>query len=135
MGYDVTYLTLEYNLMGSCKLSAPALAQTNSSSTLELRRARQKHGISLEQVIEKTKICMRYLLAIESEEFTQIPGGVFALNYLRQYAEASGFDGDLLIRYYGEKMNPQPKADPPVAEKLGPSDVRGLVRRLFRVPA
>ncbi len=110
----------------------PATAKKNASRTLDLPRARQKSGISLAQVAEKTKICMRYLLAIESEDFTQIPGGVFAINYLRQYAEASGYDPDLLIRYYGEKVNPQAQTPP---SKPASSNVRGLVRRFFGVPA
>ncbi len=91
-----------------------------------LSGARQKKGISLQQVVEKTKISMRYLHAIESEHFTELPGGVFALNYLRQYAEAAGFDAERLVNYYSDKVSPRPR-EAAVAE-----EPRSLFDRLIR---
>jgi cytoskeletal protein RodZ len=106
-------------------MSSPldANAETMSSHT----RTRVRNGISLEQVVEKTKISLRYLHAIEAEDFNQLPGGIFALNYLRQYAEAAGVDPDDLINLYTGKLSPQ---------RIGPSsEPRSFLDRLFRVPA
>ena len=95
-------------------------------------RARQRNGVSLEQVAEQTKISLRFLRAIEIEDFPQLPGGVFAANYIRQYAEASGLDaGDLLERYH-QHLNPPAETAVP---KRQPEQQRGFLDRLFRVPA
>ncbi|MGH9667045.1 MAG: helix-turn-helix domain-containing protein, partial [Bryobacteraceae bacterium] len=56
---------------------------------------------SLEQIAESTKISIRFLRAIEDEDFEKLPGGIFNTSYLRQYAAAIGFDeSDLLAQYH-----------------------------------
>lgn len=90
-------------------------------------KIRLRNGVSLDQVVEKTKISLRYLLAIEAEDFKQLPGGIFTLNYLKQYAEAAGVDADDLISRYSQ-LEPPPR--------MGPStEPRSFLNRLFRVPA
>ena len=81
----------------------PALVLSSGrtgSSTLELGKLRQRKGVSLEQIAETTKISMRFLRAIEDEEFDKLPGGIFATSYLRQYAEAVGLEHAKLIARY-----------------------------------
>jgi cytoskeletal protein RodZ len=63
----------------------------------EIRRAR---GVSLEQIANNTKISTRFLRAIESEEFEKLPGGVFNINYIRQYASAIGFPEETVLAHY-----------------------------------
>jgi cytoskeletal protein RodZ len=56
-----------------------------------------KQGLSLEQIAEATKISMRFLRAIEAENFEEVPGGIYLRSYLRQYAVAVGCNpGELL---------------------------------------
>ena len=56
--------------------------------------------MTLADIAEKTKISPIFLQAIEDEQFSKLPGGVFDRNYLRQYAAAAGIsDGKLLERY------------------------------------
>ena len=93
---------------------------------LDLVRIRKRAGISLEQIAESTKISVRFLRAIEAEEFDQLPGGIFATSYLRQYAAAIGLDEAELLSHYDRKMNPAP---------LGERGNRSLLDRWFRVPA
>ena len=45
---------------------------------LNLARTRERRGISLKQIAESTKISVRFLQAIESEEFGELPGGIFS---------------------------------------------------------
>ena len=73
---------------------------------LDLPRFRKRAGVSLEQIAQSTKISSRFLQAIEGEQFEQLPGGIFSTSYLRQYAEAIGYDEDALVAYYNQKMNP-----------------------------
>ncbi len=69
-----------------------------------LSRVREDSGISLEDVAEKTKISVRFLEAIESAEYEKLPGGIFGVSYLRQYAAAVGLSEDPLLGAYRRRM-------------------------------
>lgn len=57
-----------------------------------LRHERLRHNLSLEQVARETKISARFLQAIEAEDFSKLPGGVFTRSFVRQYARLLGLD-------------------------------------------
>ena len=111
--------------------ASPSLKPNLSPGGVDLSVYRQKAGVSLEQVAAKTKISMRFLRAIESEDFSQLPGGIFNTNYLRQYAQAIGLDEQELLERYTKKMHPRGTA---VAAEQAP-EPRSFLNRLFRVPA
>jgi cytoskeletal protein RodZ len=68
---------------------------------LDLAGLRQKKGISLGQIARETKISVRYLDAIEHGQFSVLPGGIYNISYIRQYARAIDCDvGRLLDRYF-----------------------------------
>src|SRR5271154_3194199 len=92
--------------MPSQKQSAPALAFSPCARRLDLARSRKKAGVSLEDIAEGTKISLRFLRAIEEEEFDKLPGGIFNTSYLRQYAVAIGYDEAELLAHYERKINP-----------------------------
>jgi cytoskeletal protein RodZ len=99
---------------------------------LDLPRFRNKAGVSLEQIVQSTKIGSRFLRAIEGEQFEHLPGGIISTSYLRQYAEAIGYDEDALVAYYKQKMTPlEPITKGPQKE----TGSRGLLFRWFRTPA
>lgn len=56
--------------------------------TAPLAALRHQKGISLHQIAEATKIGVRYLEAIEGGQFTKLPGGIYTVSYIRQYARA-----------------------------------------------
>jgi len=97
--------------------------------TLNLAAVRQKVGVSLEQIAESTKISMRFLLAIEAEEYEKLPGGIFATSYLRQYAAAAGVDECELLADYAAFLNRIAEPDVPL-----PTSARGRLERWFRTP-
>lgn len=103
-------------------------ATASACSQLNLRGSRAKKGLSLEQIAETTKISMRFLKAIEDEEFDKLPGGIFNTSYLKQYAVAIGFDPAKLLSFYDRRTAPQQ-----TAEVLMEPETRGLLR-WFRVP-
>ena len=43
---------------------------------------------------------MRFLLAIESGDFAQLPGGIYNTSYIRQYARHIGYEEAELLAYY-----------------------------------
>ena len=61
---------------------------------------RESRGISLVQIAADTKLSMRFLGAIEDGEFSRLPGGVYDVNYIRQYARAIQFDESQLLDCY-----------------------------------
>lgn len=77
---------------------------------LNLRKFREARHVSLEDISEKTKISVRFLLAIESEEYDKLPGGIFNTSYLRQYAEAVGVEEATLLERYSRKTRSQERA-------------------------
>lgn len=66
-----------------------------------LRRARERRGLALSDVADKTRISPRWIRAIEEAQLDILPAPVFVSGYLRTYARLVGLDGqDLLERYH-----------------------------------
>jgi cytoskeletal protein RodZ len=118
--------------MSKRKRTATPSPKVNLATGIDFSIYRQKAGISLEQVAAKTKISMRFLLAIEAEEFSQLPGGIFNTNYLRQYAQAIGMDEHEILERYAKKTNPPGDE---VEKREQSRETRSFLNRLFRVPA
>jgi cytoskeletal protein RodZ len=66
----------------------------------KFRKAREKKGISLEDVSNVTKISARMLQAIEEEKFDQLPGGVFNKGFIRAYARHVGLNDEEAVNEY-----------------------------------
>jgi cytoskeletal protein RodZ len=113
------------------KPGAPSPPCSACSRPLGLSRLRDRAGISLEAIAAGTKISLRFLRAIEAEEFEQLPGGIFNTSYLRQYAAAIGYDQGHLLAHYELKMNIAPTPEAPQPE----SGSRRFLDRWFGIPA
>ena len=48
-----------------------------AKSHLNLAGARLEKGVTLEEIVQSTRIAGHFLEAIESEDFGQLPGGVY----------------------------------------------------------
>ena len=84
-------------------MSTESIDRVVTCQELNLRGYRQRRGVTLEDISDRTKISPMYLRAIEEENYSDLPGGVFDVNYIRQYAEQIGFDASSLLRRYHEK--------------------------------
>lgn len=71
-----------------------------------LRNAREAKGLSLRAVADLTRIRSVYLQALEDEQFSQLPGAVYARGFLRTYADALGLDADRLMDAYPGAFEP-----------------------------
>ena len=71
---------------------------TAKSQTLE--QLRKQQGVSLQDIAASTKISIMFLEAIEHQQFSKLPGGVFNRSYLRQYAAAAGIAESHVIGMY-----------------------------------
>ena len=61
-----------------------------------LREARIRRRIDLGEVESATKIRVRYLRALENEEWDVLPGGAYTRSFIRTYAGYLGLDGERL---------------------------------------
>ncbi len=61
-----------------------------------LRGERERQGLDLERISQRTRINPRYLEAIEADDLSGLPGGFFYRSFVRQYAESLGLDEDAI---------------------------------------
>jgi len=65
-----------------------------------LREARSRRKIDLSEVEAAIKIRVRYLQAMENEEWDVLPGGAYTRGFIRTYASYLGLDGERLADDY-----------------------------------
>lgn len=80
-----------------------------------LKEAREKKGLTLDDLQQTTKIQKRYLIAIESENFDALPGDFYVRAFVQQYARVVGLDGEELLARLEEETGI--KADSPAAHE------------------
>jgi len=65
-----------------------------------LREARERQKVSLHAIAEKTNISVRFLDAIEKNQFDKLPGGIFTRGFIRSYAAQVGLEPDGLVTQF-----------------------------------
>src|SRR5262249_62316511 len=60
----------------------------------KLRAARERKGVSLREIANATKISVRALDALERNDISHLPGGIFSRSFVRAYAVQTGLDPD-----------------------------------------
>jgi cytoskeletal protein RodZ len=63
----------------------------------KLRQERVGKGLAIDDIARDTKIAPRFLEAIETDDYSTLPGLVFARNFVRQYALTLQLDPDPLL--------------------------------------
>jgi cytoskeleton protein RodZ len=87
-----------------------------------LRQARESRSLSLEQVAQATHIRVRYLQALEAEQFDLLPSTAHVRGFLRSYAAHLKLDPTpLLAALNGEAAPQAPLPDLPPLEPAVPS--------------
>jgi helix-turn-helix protein/uncharacterized protein DUF4115 len=98
-----------------------------------LREARNRRKIDLPQVEEATKIRIRYLRAIENEEWDVLPGDAYVRAFIRTYASFLGLDGERLAEEHRREVGAtRPAERLPRVEPVPLAAHRG--RRESRIP-
>lgn len=78
----------------------------------ELRHARERAHLSLQDLSARTKIRAALLAAIEREEFDRLPAGLLTRGFLRAYAREVGLDPESVVRQYIAEFEPPPPRAP-----------------------
>jgi len=99
-----------------------------------LREARERRGLSLDDVQASLHFRERYLTALEDEQWDLLPGEAYTKGFLRTYAEFLGLDGTLFIDEFNERVAAE-EDQAIVPESLAPRRKRSrlLVRAIVGV--
>jgi cytoskeletal protein RodZ len=77
-----------------------------------LRLARERAGLSIEDIAARTKIQISLLQAIERDDFAHVPGGLFVRGFLRAYAREVGLEPEAVVADYLDQYEPEaPEAE------------------------
>lgn len=63
----------------------------------QLRRTREKLGLSLDDVAAELRLGTFQIQALEDDDWTKLPGTTYARGYLKSYARLLGLDADQLM--------------------------------------
>ena len=98
-----------------------------SSLGSDLKGAREAKGISLEEIAAATKINLRYLKALEEDDFAEFPSDFFARSVIRSFARAVGLDEKETLarlqplgREAARKMPGEETGRPPAFKSVNP---------------
>ncbi len=64
---------------------------------LRLRAARERQGISLDAIAQRTKVSVTLWQAMERNDFTKWPTGLFARSYVRDYCIIVGLNAEEMV--------------------------------------
>ena len=108
-----------------------------------LRQEREQRNVALEDIARETKINLRYLDALEREDFRFLPGGAFDKGYVRSYAQFLRIDPEPLLQAFELVRHGESAADPTttmqhaadaVSERLAAGHYRGNTQSGSRAP-
>src|SRR5215813_1230161 len=72
-----------------------------------LRQRREEQNIAVAKIAEKTKIKQSLLEALERDDISHWPAGIFRRAFIRDYALVVGLDPDVVAREFSEAF-PEP---------------------------
>ena len=70
-----------------------------------LREARELKGITLKEIASATKISTSVLEALEQNEVSRLPGGIFSRAFIRSYANAVGLDPEKTVHEFLDEFS------------------------------
>lgn len=97
------------------KIQMPSLGQ-------QLKQAREERGVTIHQIADATHIGVRFLQAIESDDYGILPGGVFNRAFVRKFARQVGFDEEQAVKLYEEQLS-EMGGEPAKTSYLGIEDM------------
>ena len=76
------------------------IERTSGGFGSKLRDARERKGISLRQIANATKISVSALEALERNDLSRLPGGIFSRAFVRSYAVEVGLEPEEAIQEF-----------------------------------
>ncbi|MEO5896255.1 MAG: helix-turn-helix domain-containing protein [Vicinamibacterales bacterium] len=94
-----------------------------------LREARELRGIALRQIAATTRISVAALEALERNDISKLPGGIFTRSFVRSYAAEVGLDPDQAVREFVERFGTEPPPEPVVVTEISDEERAFEARR------
>jgi len=88
-----------------------------SSFGEELRKQREIRQITLHEIAAATKVNLRFLEALERDDFDALPGGLFTRGFIRAYATHVGLDPEATVNAYLYEIGQAQTEDHPRAHR------------------
>jgi cytoskeletal protein RodZ len=83
-----------------------------------LRTARERRGLTVNDVSVRTRITVPLIMAIEQNAFEKVPGGIFVRGFLRSYAREVGLDPEDTVSQFLEETGDSLQGAGPLPEAL-----------------
>ncbi len=99
----------------------------------QLRAARARKSLTVDQAAQATKVKLEYLLALEADKFDEIPAPIYVKSYLKIYGDYLGLDGRAISDQYARDAGGIQRHLPQV-EPNANSPVRAPERLLITPP-
>jgi cytoskeletal protein RodZ len=65
---------------------------------MKMKQLREERGVTLRQIADATKISVGALEALERNDISRLPGGIFSRSFVRSYALEVGLDPEQTVR-------------------------------------
>jgi cytoskeletal protein RodZ len=92
-----------------------------------LKRERELREVSPNEVVVATRISLRFLEALENEDWSKLPGGVFNRGFVRAIARYLGLDEEHLLAEYDLARGDQSAESPANPENRIPQPSKWIV--------
>lgn len=102
-----------------------------------LRRARMRKRLTLEQIAQTTKINVATLEALEANDFDRLPASIYTRGFLRTFAREVDLDPEEAVEQYMEQCEaaaPTPLATPSSDTHLSDDASAGTHQRTIVIP-
>lgn len=84
-----------------------------------LKEAREEKNLTVRDVSKETNIAIKFILALENEDYSQFPAETFTIGFLKTYADFLKLDtGNILQLYKGQQME---ESQQPLQEMTQPT--------------
>jgi len=80
--------------------SMGAMKAFESDFGARMRQVREQRGVSLREIADATKISVSALEALERNDISRLPGGIFSRGFVRSYAAQIGIDPEQTVREF-----------------------------------
>ena len=97
----------------------------------QLRLAREKLGLSIKELADRTRIPQRHITAIEAGDFASLPGRAYAVGFARTMARETGLDEEAMVEKVRAELDSFGPSQRELRETYEPGDpARAPSRRL-----
>jgi cytoskeletal protein RodZ len=95
----------------------------------QLRAARERQGVTLEDVAARTRIPTRHLQSLEDSEWSKLPAPTYTIGFAKSYAGVLGLDRTEIGEALRAEMGGGALAARPVAQVFEPADPAKVMPR------